>query len=254
MTVKKLTDLPGLTEDHLPQLEEMGVKTVDDMAKALKDEDFVKKVVTDLNRIGPKTVAKWQDALADVKPAKAEKKEAKVEIVETEAEKPKAKKAKAEKKEAKADKKEAKVEIVEEEEPGAYVVKAKPELGDETVDALANRAMISGRRPAFKRQEWHRYQKLGESWRRPKGRHSKMRRQYKRRPPLVSVGFRGPVAARDLHPSGFEEILVHRVEDLECVDPKTQAVRIGGTVGTRKRVDIQERADELEIRILNRTV
>jgi large subunit ribosomal protein L32e len=38
------------------------------------------------------------------------------------------------------------------------------------------------------------------------------------------------------------------------VDPKKQAVRIGGTVGTRKRIMIEDRAEELGIRVLNRMV
>ena len=71
---------------------------------------------------------------------------------------------------------------------------------------------------------------------------------------MVDVGFRGPVAARDLHPSGFEEVLVYNVDGLEGIDPKKQAVRIGGTVGTKKRIAIEDRADELGIRVLNRMV
>ena len=71
---------------------------------------------------------------------------------------------------------------------------------------------------------------------------------------MVDVGFRGPVAARDLHPSGFEEVLVYNVDGLEGIDPKKQAVRIGGTVGTKKRMAIEDRADELGIRVLNRMV
>ena len=71
---------------------------------------------------------------------------------------------------------------------------------------------------------------------------------------MVDVGFRGPVAARDLHPSGFEEVMVYNVDGLENIDPKKQAVRIGGTVGTKKRMAIEDRADELGIRVLNRMV
>ncbi|NCA73719.1 MAG: 50S ribosomal protein L32e [Gammaproteobacteria bacterium] len=134
------------------------------------------------------------------------------------------------------------------------MVKAKPELSEETADALAVRAIISGRRPAFKRQEWFRYAKLGDSWRRPKGIHSKMKRNLKRRPPVVDIGFRGPVSVRDLHPSGFQEVLIHNVGGLEDIDPKVQAVRIGGTVGTKKRIAIEDRAAELGIRVLNRMV
>lgn len=121
-------------------------------------------------------------------------------------------------------------------------------------DALAKRALISGRRPAFKRQEWFRYSKLGEKWRKPKGIHSKMKRQLKRRPPMVDIGYRGPVSTRELHPSGFEEVLIYNVDGLENINPKVQAVRIGGTVGTKKRIVIEDRAAELGIRVLNRMV
>ena len=171
---------------------------------------------------GRPTVNGWKAALADADVEEAPAEEAASEVVEAAA--------------------------------GQYVVKAKPELDEATTDALAKRAMISGRRPAFKRQEWFRYSKLGEKWRKPKGIHSKMKRQLKRRPPMVDIGFRGPVAARDLHPSGFEEVLVYNVDGLEGIDPKKQAVRIGGTVGTKKRIAIEDRADELGIRVLNRMV
>ena len=40
--------------------------------------------------------------------------------------------------------------------------------------------------------------------------------------------------------------------DLESIDPETQAARVGRTVGGRKRENIHARADELGIRILNR--
>ena len=46
--------------------------------------------------------------------------------------------------------------------------------------------------------------------------------------------------------------MVHNLNDLESIDPETQAARIGRTVGGRKRVLIHERADELGIRVLNR--
>jgi len=71
---------------------------------------------------------------------------------------------------------------------------------------------------------------------------------------MVDIGFRGPVEVRGLHPSGFEEVLVYNVDGLENIDPKKQAVRIGGTVGMKKRTAIEDRADELGIRVLNRTV
>lgn len=224
MTVKTFADLTGLKDKNIEELKGLGINTVEELNAAINDDAKVKEVTMALSGVGPKTVDKWKAQFAG----------------DESAEKPK-----------KA------VEVVEEAEAAAeqaYVVKAKPELADETAEALAKRAVISGRRPAFKRQEWFRYSKLGESWRRPKGIHSKMKRCIKRRPPVVDIGFRGPVAARDLHPSGFEEVLIHNIDGLEAVNPKVQAVRIGGTVGTKKRLAIQARADELGIRVLNRMV
>ena len=49
-------------------------------------------------------------------------------------------------------------------------------------------------------------------------------------------------------------MLVHNEKGLENIDPKAEAIRIGATVGTRKRIAIEDRADELGIRILNRMV
>lgn len=139
--------------------------------------------------------------------------------------------------------------------PAPVEPKQKPELDDDTRRALEVRAEKNGQRPAFRRQEWFRYKKLGGKhapWRRPTGIHSKQRRHYKYRPPLVSIGYRGPAAARGLHPSGFEEVLVYRPEDLDAIELKTQGARIGGTVGGRKAELICKRADELGIRVFNR--
>lgn len=145
----------------------------------------------------------------------------------------------------------------EEDKPQSVDVKPKqkPTLDDATTQALAAREAKKDKQPAFRRHEWWRYKRLGgknASWRRPRGIHSKQRRHFGWRPPVVSIGYRGPVAARGLHPSGFEEVLVHRPEDLTQVDPKTQAARVGGTVGGRKAERIEKEADKLGIRILNR--
>jgi large subunit ribosomal protein L32e len=146
---------------------------------------------------------------------------------------------------------EAETEIVEDEEKA--VPKVKPVLDDEIKAALEFRSAKNDARPAFKRQEWFRYQRLGEKWRKPRGIHSKMRRHLSYRPPVVSIGFRGPKMVRDYHPSGFQEVMVYNPGQVEGVDPKVQAIRIGGTVGGKKRITIMEKADELGIRVLNRT-
>tara|TARA_B100000965_G_C19564908_1_gene746347 strand:- start:978 stop:1643 length:666 start_codon:yes stop_codon:yes gene_type:complete len=131
--------------------------------------------------------------------------------------------------------------------------KQKPELDDETRKALATRDAQGRKQPKFRRQEWYRYKRLSRSgWRKPKGYQSKQRLNMKYRTPMARVGYGKIKAARDLHPSGFEEVLVHNTEGLDGVNPSTQAVRIGRGVGNRKRSAIHDKADEMGIRVLNR--
>jgi large subunit ribosomal protein L32e len=143
--------------------------------------------------------------------------------------------------------KEVAAEIVEEEEE-VYLVKAKPNLPEETLAKLETKRRV----PEFRRQEWFRYKRLGTSYRRPKGLHSKARRHLKYRPPLPRIGYRTQADVRGLHPSGFSEVMVYRPEDLDSIDPATEAARIGSTVGGRKRENIIELADRRGIRVLNR--
>jgi large subunit ribosomal protein L32e len=241
MTVKDFKDLRGMTDGNIEELKTIGINTVDELKAAVNDDAKVKEVIKTLSGVGPKTVANWKAAFDGEAPAKAEP--AKKEAPKKEA-----------KKEAPKEEEEPEAVVVEASE-GEYIVKKKAELDAETTDALAKRAMISGRRPAFKRQEWFRYAKFKDStWRKPKGIHSKMKRRLKRRGPIVDIGFRGPASVRGLHPTGFEEVLVYNVDNLDKIDPKKQAIRIGGTVGTKKRMAIEDRADELGIRVLNRMV
>jgi large subunit ribosomal protein L32e len=117
--------------------------------------------------------------------------------------------------------------------------------------ALRARAKIKKKKPNFARQESWRYDRLKENWRRPRGIDNKMRRKIKGWPPTVNVGYRSPKAARNLHPSGYEEVLVHNIDELQKVNPKTQAVRIAHTVGKKKRAQILTQARKKKITVLN---
>ncbi|MCL4334196.1 MAG: 50S ribosomal protein L32e [Candidatus Thermoplasmatota archaeon] len=110
---------------------------------------------------------------------------------------------------------------------------------------------MNRRRPEFHRQEWFRYVRLGNAWRKPRGKHSKLREKKGYRHAWVESGYRGPSRVRNLHPSGFQEVYVSSLADLERIDSKTQAARISSNVGMRKRKIIQEKARSAGIRVLN---
>lgn len=132
-----------------------------------------------------------------------------------------------------------------------YIVKKKPKLSGNQIKNFKIRKQIKKRTPNFLREEWFRYKRLSKNWRRPDGITSKMRINLKYRPNKVRVGYRGPKDMRGFHSSGFEEVLVHNIKELQNIDNTIQAVRIGSTVGIKKRLEIQKEAEKLDIRILN---
>lgn len=107
------------------------------------------------------------------------------------------------------------------------------------------------KKPKFVRWGSQNLKRVKPSWRRARGIHSKIRVKKKGKPRAPTVGYGAPKELRYLHPSGFKEVLVSNVNDLQKVEPKTEAVKIAHTVGKRKRGDILKKAEELKIRVLN---
>jgi large subunit ribosomal protein L32e len=126
-------------------------------------------------------------------------------------------------------------------------------LAPERQRLLSLRRALDVRRPIFGRQAANRYWRIGRdgAWRRPRGLQSKQRRHYGYRTQIVSVGYRSPAAVRGLTPSGFRPVIVHTPEDLERIDARTEAAIIARTVGTRRRLTLEETARRLGIHLLN---
>jgi len=134
-----------------------------------------------------------------------------------------------------------------------HVARQKPVLDDSTISDIGILKAQKKKQPAFRRQEWFRYRRLAKTgWRKPKGMQSSQRVNRKYRSPMARVGYRKIASVRGLHPSGFEEVMVHKPSDLDGINPERQAVRIGSRVGNRKRAQIHDRADDLGLRVLNR--
>ncbi len=126
-----------------------------------------------------------------------------------------------------------------------------PDLTEREQELLNARDAAS--KPSFTQQVQHMKKRIPDSWRAPRGNLSKRRRRIKGKGAVVEAGYRGPKAVRGRHPSGFEEVLVERPEELEDLDGDRQAARIASGVGGRKRERIEEVAEAEEIRVLNPT-
>lgn len=133
----------------------------------------------------------------------------------------------------------------------------EPEITESTKASQAQknkvkqRQRVKANKPKFQGQEVWRYKRIRDRWRRPRGVDSKMRMDTKGWPQMVNIGYGGPKAARYLHPSGYNEVLVHNLSEIEGLDPAVQAIRIAHTVGGRKRMEIIARAKEKGFHVLN---
>jgi len=117
------------------------------------------------------------------------------------------------------------------------------------------RVLMERREPRWMSMDEWRFLRVAhrESWRRPKGDDNKIRLEIKGYPKRVKVGYGKPRLVRNLHPTGFKLVIVHRPEDVDKVDPTKEAIVIGRTVGLRKRIEIVRRAIERGVRVINVT-
>ncbi|WP_370454839.1 50S ribosomal protein L32e [Halorhabdus sp. CBA1104] len=217
-----MTDISGVSEETADALSEAGFETVEAVARA--DQD----ALTEVESVGNALAARIQADVGELDVSEAEA--ADVEEAGEAAEE---------------------AEDVETELQPRGLVDKQPDLSDEEARLLVQRRREG--KPQFNRQDYHKKKRVPTSWRRPRGTLSKQRRGIKGKGDTVEAGFRTPKATRGLHPSGFEEVRVHNVDDLDGVDGDTQAVRIASKVGARKRERIEERAESEEIRVLNPT-
>jgi large subunit ribosomal protein L32e len=217
-----LTDISGVGESKADALRDAGYETVDDVRRASQDD------LAEVDGVGMALAARIK---ADVGGLEV------TEDVE----------ADVEEEEAPA---EAEAEVETELQPRGLADKT-PDLDEREAELLAQRRREG--KPQFNRQDYHKKKRIPTSWRRPRGGLSKQRRGVKGKGDTVEAGFRTPKAVRGRHPSGFEEVRVHNVDDLEGVDGDSEAVRIASSVGGRKRERIEEAAEDRGVRVLNPT-
>lgn len=78
-----------------------------------------------------------------------------------------------------------------------------------------------------------------------------MRLQRSGSPPLAKIGYGSPSRYRSLHPSGYRDVLVSSVTELDTLRPEEDAVRISGRLGLKKKMEVFEAARAKGFKVLN---
>jgi len=116
---------------------------------------------------------------------------------------------------------------------------------------LELRNKLKRKKPDFIRTDAHKKKRLEENWRRPRGRHNKIRLCKKGHRKKPSQGYRSPKAVRGLDKSGLKPVVVKNVSDLVSLDKQKDGAVISGNVGKRKKIEIAKKGIELGITFLN---
>jgi large subunit ribosomal protein L32e len=235
----ELKDLPGVGPKLEDKLRAAGIKTVLKMSRAQADK--LAEKVEGLSESGAaKLIEAAQGLLPDAAPPKKKAAPKKEKPKKTEEAKPKKKKAEPKKKPKKAAPKKKKTKVE---------VPLRVQNTDQRLLKIAKQK--KKHKPTFRHEQAHRWIRVSDSWRKVRGIDNATREKRKGRIAMVSSGYRTPKAVRDLHPSMYVEVRVHRASELEELDPEVHAVRIASTVGFRKRQEIMAAADAKLLRVLN---
>ncbi|KAF7588599.1 hypothetical protein BBP40_005484 [Aspergillus hancockii] len=124
---------------------------------------------------------------------------------------------------------------------------------DKMVLAKKHVPIVKKRTKTFKRHQSDRFKRVPESWRKPKGIDSRVRRRFKSNIPMPSIGYGSNKKTKHMMPSGHKAFLVQNPKDVELLlmHNRTYAAEIGHAVSSRKRVDILAKAKALGVKVTN---
>jgi large subunit ribosomal protein L32e len=104
------------------------------------------------------------------------------------------------------------------------------------------------KRARFLRSDWHKRLRIGRrrkklrKWRKPKGRHNKIRERRKGRGARVDVGYGSPKVVKGTI-NGLKPILIYSPKDLEKL--REEEIGVIASVGMKKRLEILNAAREI---------
>lgn len=118
-------------------------------------------------------------------------------------------------------------------------------------ELLELRNKLKKKKPNFVRQDSHKVKRMKKGWRKPRGKDSKIRQNFRGYRRGVKSGWGSPKQVKGLHKSGLKMRLVCSDKELSSVDPKSEGIIIASNIGLKKRIKVVEDAIKKNIRILN---
>ena len=113
---------------------------------------------------------------------------------------------------------------------------------------------IKRKKPDYLRPYWWRkiaFRNDPDHWRRPKGKHNKIKLRIKGKPARVETGYGSPKEVKGLLPNGKNPVLVRCIDDLNQINPERDAIILSSTLGKKKRLEIIKIAYEKGIEVWN---
>ncbi|KAI8093028.1 50S ribosomal protein L32 [Halteromyces radiatus] len=121
------------------------------------------------------------------------------------------------------------------------------------VTPAVKHTIVKKRTATFKRHQSNRFMRVGESWRKPKGIDSCVRRRFKGQAPMPKIGYGSAKKTRHMMPNGFRKFAVSNVRELELLlmHNRSYAAEIAHNVSSKNRITILERAAQLNVKVIN---
>ncbi len=121
-----------------------------------------------------------------------------------------------------------------------------------TLESLAkHKTALKKSTPKFIKQDARNIKRLAKNWRKPRGFQSKMRRNKKGKPKMVSIGYKTPRALQGVLTSGLRERAVSNLTDLKTINPKTELAVLSSGVGKRKTLELVQEAKKIGVSFSN---
>ena len=110
---------------------------------------------------------------------------------------------------------------------------------------------IKKKRPSFRRVESWRHVRVKDPWRKARGIDSQTRMKTRSGVRSPGKGYRAPKKVRGIHPSGYEEVRVETIKDIENLNNKKHALKISSNLGAKKRMTLIDYSKRRGFKILN---